>query len=487
MPNSLLALRHKDGVAHQLYRYAAATPTLVGSTFGAAKNAISRVEGFKDRVIQFGGEIYVVGDDGIWKKDDPTVDAGTFTKQIDFVALSILNTKISGVYIFERSDDVYLACVAEASTPVNRWYAFTMPLSTGVWSNSAAGEIDGPTGTDYRLANVNDSVSFGGRIILTGHDTSTGGYWNSVAIDPFAKTIVIGRYTSGANIAFIVSMGWFNDKLLAVGHGSNYPYLTVREWAGTSFEHRLVTTINMGNNGAQTQLADVLWPDSGDFIYVFCPNNSGNGYWSCIEVNTTDWSYSDIGATVLPLALRPQAVTGHMAVRLVVDRITNPSTPDYLLYFCENPNLVGSVNNVYRWNGPASLMTLVDSGGAWHDAIAGGHYFGGERDFLPGSMSIVNTGTVPTLGGMIYKFRAYGGGASADKVFRLKRLDATGALVNSTLSAASGGSAVLDAPNKKVTGIQADGSIEYSVTFDFTTDGFAVGGKAKLAPEIALS
>lgn len=131
----------------------------------------------------------------------------------------------------------------------------------------------------------------------------------------------------------------------------------------------LVQTIThtTGNINTDALKWDVF--TDGTNMYLFHNNNNSDA-WQIYQID------SALAVTNITTSVRPTLMataSSSAKVRVVMDQLTNPGSPQYFIYVANNTTtaLTQPINWViYQWNGPASLMTQVDVGGNVMDRIS---------------------------------------------------------------------------------------------------------------------
>jgi hypothetical protein len=204
-------------------------------------------------------------------------------------------------------------------------------------------------------------------------------------------------------------------------------------------------------------------------LYAITNSNSGV---LCYELNfSPGLSPVDISSTVIPPGISG-TTTGRVWV--LTDFYADVTTPTVYIYFASN-GTPGTSWTCYQWNGNASVMTAVGgAGGDAADAIphanhSQGNYFwtGTNQD----KIEIVSKAVTAT--GILYSFKLYsatGVDVVGVKAWWSANNNIPYTTAAATLSNPSAGILIGDT----ITGLTADNTTTYTVTWEPLTDGFSV-------------
>jgi hypothetical protein len=195
----------------------------------------------------------------------------------------------------------------------------------------------------------------------------------------------------------------------------------------------------------------------------------------------------NLTATIVPSELRQSTIDGGTASSTtskrcfpIQDTEATPGTLATFLAFSED-SAAGTAFSVREYQGLATPITFVGTGGQVRDSLPQGSRNGGGYFYTPGQDGVRITSVTAVSGGESIEFIASGGG-TVDVQFRYAH-DQQAAITIATLigSATGGGTRV----GNQVQGVTADGVTLNTITWDFPTDGFANSeGLAVLVPEV---
>jgi hypothetical protein len=133
-------------------------------------------------------------------------------------------------------------------------------------------------------------------------------------------------------------------------------------------------------------------------MYLFHAITAGSGASGAPLISVYQFdsalAVTDITATVLPTYFDSGSTNGNMILRILVDQVTNPASPQYFLFSCTDAGNVYNIPTpwvVWKWNGNASLMTLEGSVGQVTDKINfGAHRSQGSPFFSQNSLGQIS-------------------------------------------------------------------------------------------------
>jgi len=449
------------------FRYVNGTPTQIGNTFGTSlPNHTSA--GPRNCIIQFQGDLYAFGGDGIYKKDDPSSMAGGWTSQIAFTNPTTAGLRFSGIYPIVVSGAMNLVCVFGDAASSSSWRWAKFDGSTWTQASSAT--------SSSNITYVVDSLVFNSVI----HVVSP----ISMTFDPGTNTFNTPSDPWGQSST---GMCIFDGRLFAVSHGGPTG-CQLSEYTGSwNAVVNFGVSINVSYSSKQMLITD------GTKMWAFTAEDPQNvsgppDHWHVYEFDSA-LAISEITFTVLPGSLTANNPNG-FSIRgqrffAVYDLDTAVGTTDIYLYYSVDGTATRSYT-VYKWNGNAAVITVVDVGGVVAHALPTGYSNNGERVWTAGELDIKITSVVATLGGETISFIAYGGGTNR-KMKLQYALGGSPPLLEATLMApVTGAPATLNTGLNQVEGIAADGTTVYSIAWDLPTDGIAAGTRVIRVPEIFI-
>lgn len=477
-----LFMDYQGGATEQtVFRYVDATPTQVGNSFDTIESALVYHSG-RNRVQQVLGELYALGKSGVWKKDDPTtLVIGTdedWTSQHSFTNADATGPRRSGLHVIYVDDVPYLTGVFGDAGGDTLWRGFRLNLNTGVWDETAA--LGGPDGDAFV-----EEIVYRGRLHFCVHKNSDNsmrtGTWDPKQRKFSTTTNDFGDWTP----AWVIDQ---TGRLLASYYSTGSIIMTVGEFSGNAWTK--ISSFGPANVGVSThnRRRTIFFRDGSSIIAIHFVIVAGTFGWKAFKFDSS-LVVADISATVLPSALRPVGSGGTWSGISGNDRMfvsTNndtPGSPSFTIYHEADP-FEGTTFTVYSWNGIASLMTSLGTGGdVYHSIPSDQSFSGGSRIWTAGELDALITDRDNVDGGDIIKFKASGGGTGKiAKIF----FSTTGGhtLTQATLvtSSVTGGSAIQS--GNDITNVSANGTTEYSATINYTSNSISDGDRVQYYIEI---
>jgi len=226
-------------------------------------------------------------------------------------------------------------------------------------------------------------------------------------------------------------------------------------------------------------------------MYAIVGANDGGSGWRGIQFNSSLVA-TEIGEDCIPPSLRWTGYAGSTysgGGNIVEERMIEVydlnsviGTTDIYLYYAAS-STGGTPYVAYRWNGPNTLMTVVDTGGDVAHSLPSSLAFG-ERIFTAGELDIKITARVGVIGGEEISFIVYGGGTGRRMKLHYTQ-NGTPDLLPATLRLpVTGGSATLNTGSNQVEGIAADGTTVYTIVWEVATDGLSASNRVNRVPEV---
>lgn len=479
MATPFLALNHRSGTP-QLKRYINANPTNTGVTFGAAdaNGGYATPNDFFNRspVVQYMGSntLFAVVGNQVYRSTDSAA-SWTSVRTLTNLVASIQSAK-SGLYVLYSNGLPELTVVYRSAT--NVFYVDTSQ--------------DGTTWTTYGPFALNASWGWSpfcgesvwdGKLALLGSDGPGLNLYLCALYDPNTHTItsVISPNLSGQ--ATNGTLCVYRDRLFALisrGTGTGQNYVSIYEVTGSGISFLMdLDTAAMTAPDPSSRWGMFV---SGSKLYALYWKSAAAG-WRCKEIDST-FTVTDVTSSVIPAGMTGGASTSRVGV--LVDNNSNPGAAPNIYIFHATDGGTSTAWSMYQWNGAASTMTGVGTpGGLASDAMpfalgSQGHTFWTTderhveilgRTFLPGKIRL--------------SFKMFSASGTETVVARVWYTTATNAYPTTaaTLSNASAGSITGNA----ISGLTADNTTTYQVSWDAQTDGLNAGDFAKIIIESSLT
>jgi len=487
MAQPLFALANRTGALPQVYRIAGASPQVLGDPLptGIVESGTDLERAFPtNRVIQFGGDVYAVAVNGVYKKDDPTIDTGTWTQDHAFtgVATAGENFHIRGVYQIVLNG-VSSLFVVWPTTTASTWNASILNGTTDVWS-----DVGAQVGLSHLTSDRwGKQIVYRGVLYMIATD-STG----IMTFDPGAQSF--GTISSGTT-SIIPRFGIcvFNDRLFILGRNGLTGTIALYEITGGGVVHLFDTSFDDGVGAGENDARYALCPSpDGSVMYAVCITSTGGTgtvFLKFIDTSGTISYSTDLTNAVLPAGLRPGGGSTDVTNRwwCFYDQETTPGASRLLLFRAVS-GVAGQIVTQYVFNDEISELTQEDAGGDTAWAFSNVTTGGGERIFTPGEMNIEIVSRLAVLGGEAVRFKCWGAtGADKNVNFRLNtqtEVPLTLATLSGTPTVVSGPAPVPTRNVNTLEGVTADGTTIYQTVWDIATDGLVSGQRAQLVPRI---
>jgi len=480
----LLMLQHRSGAGPRVVRYVGLTAVNLGNTFGALETGGVSISS-RNRVVQVGGAVYAVQDDGVYKLqgDDVTWSSTVPNGGLPFSTPSTAGDAVvrSGLEVMYPNDVPSLVGVYR--TAAGQLKGYSLDMSTGIWTEAATsvGLVNVPTGASGGLWN---QITFEGQLHLFGSDSGTNlpRVWR---FNPTSGTYFSDVITIADSIDRSIDAVVFNNRLHCV-YRPVANTLRLGEWlAGTWTDLGIV--IDAGPVNPATDIHRRCLFTDGTFMFAIVGSDSTWRTWQL------DGSFTvlDKSTLTLPADLRSAAVGGGTFVGTPDGRFLGFADVDsvpgsFSFYFLYAANgTAGTSWTRYEWQGNAATMTTTGTVGDVAHAVASAKAPGGERIFTPSELDILITAKAPVLGGERIYFKAYGAVGPTDKTveFYYNR-QGEPAVATATLSGTAAGGVATRVGNT-ITNVQADGTTTYEITWNITADSISAGDRVQLVPRVS--
>ena len=483
MPNYLVmdGLTGGNGGTCQVFLYTNGTPAQIGNSFGTSRaNAGGNlVPQRRNDAIQFGGELYAVALDGVYQKDDPATMTGDWSKVLNFTRPEFTPNASStwGIHAMEVNGVMSLVGVYKDDSLESRWNWFKFDGTT--WTEAPA-YTNGNSGP-----HILDAIVYHGAIHVIGTNGASPdpGFFDP-ATNTFGTPTESPAFPSNINNhAFCV----FDDRLFLLCKSSAFNTMAIWEFSGGAWS---VVKDNVGFVQNNSTIAKGALFTDGTYMWASWTGSSGgNGY--LLYQFDTALNMLDKSADTLPTNLLHTAWPGGVYAdnedldRLipVYDLNSVVGTTDIYLFRTTSGN---GLWTVYKWNGNAAIMTVVDTGGNALHSVPSGFPSFGERIFTAGELDIKIIAREGVPGGEKITFTVSGGGTNR-KMKLHHSLKGTPPLLSCTLSGpVTGGSATFNVGLNQVEGIDADGTTVYTVVWTPGVDGLSVADRVFRVPEALI-
>jgi hypothetical protein len=480
MAQPLLVLQYRSGVAPQVYRVTGATASALGDAFGAIEGVTpGTTVTCHNRAIQFQGDVYAAVDGAVYKKDDPTDEAGPWSVDhslTGFVASATSRHHLFGPYQFTEAGVSKIYVCWRTSTALNTWNASILDGDTDVWT-----DIGEQVAADSGANNGIGASAIYRNVLYVQMETSG----HMLTFDPNAQSFGVITNSVFSN-PVMAGMAVFNDRLLMVGRASGTGNVALAEVTGS-----IAVIEDTGIAAANTSATrHGLFPSpNGTFLYSASrvSASAGSRFLKFIDTAGVISYSSDLTAAVMPIARQPGADANNIIWWGYYDQETTPGTAILTIFYSPNAD-TGSLVTQYRFIDESTPLLQEDVGASAAWAFTATLLGGGERVFTPGELHIEIRNRVAVLGGEAVRFKAWGG-AGADKSvdFRFNsqsEVPLTAATLMGSATVISGPAPVPTRNGNQVDGVTADGVTVYQAIWDVSADGLVAGQRAQLAPRI---
>jgi hypothetical protein len=484
MATAFLALNTMDGTTPVAQRYLNASPAVAngGGTFGALDSTTGGTTthtNLRNRIVCFGGDektfLAVVGGT-IYRTDD---EFATWNPVQTLTSVATHHC-VSGIHIVDLGG-VPTAVVAYR-TGTNTARAFRS--SDGItWTDAGTSGtlIAAPNST---TGGIVDEIVYHNVLYLmisgVGSGSRTTIWFHDPGANSFGSFLINGSDINNSSGCFAV----WQDMLVATRHSS----LTSQQLVDitTGVPTSLVTLAGAGTvvaNGMQNGM--FVDPATGDLI-LFMYHTSPGGTVQCYQINKTTYAATLLTSTVLPTAVRALGNTFKARPYMDIEASLgdDPNNPPVYVYFAASGTL-GTTLTMYKWNGVAALMTLVDSGGNVGHAISiNPRPVGGQYSYTVGQLRLRIVGRTPVFGGVRYSFMCFS--SDDNTAVKVRGFHDSGAIETLSEAATLTNPSVGTIVGAYNTGLIADGTTVYQVTWAAQDDGISQGERRKFGLDIVI-
>ena len=440
-------------VGPQVYLYNNATPTPIGATFGTPDNNTDKGQEFytdQSAVIAYEGQetfLAVVGGTIYHSTNGANTWSGV-QALINLFAIS--QGAHSGLRISSQSGTTKLFISYSGSST---WYTAYSSDGGTTWAIVSASNV-----VNVNFTVIGDAVFWNGKLYTAGWSDNQVNAEVSI-FNPSTNSISVTTGLGGQS-RLSPRLCVFNGNLYGLFHSDSNGTIDIWQLVGNSW-----TNVANLNGGTAPQNGLMQWElfEQGGFM------------WAIFGIGTT-WHCSQIATnlTVTPTSVAIPAAfnsaTGR--VRVFPDYAANTgSEPQLYIYYAQDGN---STTNwtVWQWNAGA-LMTLVDTGGSVQDYLGGVKNSQGSTFWQSSADRVDILSRTSATGGIRYSFQLYSSSGTDIVSIRGWQGDNTAsyAYVAATLANPSAGTLV----GNTVTGLTADNTTVYQVTWSSGVDGFSSG------------
>jgi hypothetical protein len=450
--------------------------TLSTANIGILEHAANSNQNiYSDRVLSFKGSLYCSINNYILKFDGANNWSVVYT--FGNQNASTETNCHTGLYVFYVNNNPLMG-ILWGGTGLNNIYRATSSdgatwaqatLATGFGMNGSPGVARAVVWNNvlYFAASFNNSAG-------TAHNS-----WDP-ATDQFLQVNVssssggVGQIANANAKDFFV----FQNSLLQLttdsgnGHASLWNF-TAGNWVKV-LDFTDTGSLTGGGNTPANSAFTLFDPGDGNLYCLYNAFTNPSVGWVLKKVTYSGGVYTDAGqfqGTVLAgtginlYPGGPDVESGRWYV--AVDDVTVPGTPQAYLYFCSS-DTAGTAINVYQWNGTASAVTIIGSGGNIANALpmtsrAGG----GERIWGSGQPDIIITNIAAVPGGEQITYQGFGGGTKSVQFWFSTVGQAPKS--QSTLNTPTGGG-TLNVNGKQVDNVPMNGSNQ-TIIWAAATDG----------------
>jgi len=313
-----------------------------------------------------------------------------------------------------------------------------------------------------------DPVMWNGKFYMQSFNTASGSI-DSIVFDPSSKTMTSVTGIPASN--YQPTMCVFNGQLYSTQFTS--PNISIYQFGATwtVAKSNAIGSVSAGGGGQKR------WAmfEQGGFMWLIYYNVTGTA-WHCAKMDTSlTVTSSD---TSIPAGM--SSSTGFLRAMADSAQMTGTEPQIYIYYAADN----GSATqlSVFKWNG-TSIMTLVESGGLSRDQLSIQKWSGGDGFWQSGSNKIELLAQVGVASGVQISFKIYSPSGTANVSLRAWYANNTTNYPITAATLANPSSGSLAADHKSVTGLIADGTTTYTVTWSSSTDGINSGDNYQLLLE----
>lgn len=481
MATPFLALNTSSGAAAtaQVYRYTNCTAAPLGVTIAATSTDNTRQTAHtgQKHVVQFGGANTFLALLGA--KIYRSTDAGASWSSVhDFTATvaSTNNALKSGLHIIYVGG-VPVICAIYWSTTTTTWRS-VRSYDGVTWTGEGAFTVGGISTAWV----VSDELVFNGSIwlFLTQNGTGAKILIYSPTSSALSELQVTTPYFPALPDGYVGTFAVFDGRLMCLYRRNTYVVELVELVASVAVSRG--TTASAGTPAAAGQ-RDAMFVDGA---YLYTMYRSSTGAWVCYQFDAS-FNQVNVSSSVIPSPINTTSLnTSRMEVYVDHEASIGSASPTIYLYYAVN-NTIGTGMTMYQWNGPASVMTVADSGG---DV---GHYLGitrgqegGEYGWTSGENAVVITSVAPLVDKERISFKLYSPSGSASVNVRGWCGPSSDEYPSTAMIFSDPQLPATLSGNTVITNLTADNTTTYQVTWEAGSggNGFSAGDRVKSKLEV---
>jgi hypothetical protein len=494
MATAFLGINTTDSGTPQAVRIVNASAYQVGVPFGTndttsgglANGSSVGAFNYVNRVISFGGD---------QKTFIATVGTAIFRTTDEFATVSSVQTLTSLTASTVYKTGIHVCDVGGVPTAVIM-YVVTATTARAMKSTDGITWTDSGTSGALRSWNaastsqaILDQIVYHNVLYLYGSQGTGGTNCLVWYFDPATSTF--GSFDPGAN-ACGGTLGIWQDALVLL-RSTSAGVIELADLTAAS-NTTMLTGIATGGflapaNNVSMKFGMFVDPNTGNLITFFYATGPG-GTLQCYRI-TPGLVTTRLTNIVLPSAISSLGGTLAKAMPFMDLAQNIGGTPTVYVYFAPNGGLtasgiVGTTWTMYKWIDDATEMSFVDTGSTVRHALSiNPGPVGGQYSYTTGQRRVRCTARTAVLGGMRYTFLLYSdSGADSVKVQGVfgtateEQLSHAATLSNPSVGTITGGFN---------TGLTADGTTSYQVTWLAGTDGIGQGQRHKFALNVVAA
>lgn len=436
------------------------------------------------RAVEFNGELYLWQQETVYKYNSGTGNwdvqssPSNLLQSIDGFGMDTTAGYAyhAGWHIMDISGTPNLVC-AYASQNARTW---VLRFDGTTWTRNQLNHA-----TYYR--NYGDCIVYRNTFFIATNNAVL--QW-----DPENDTSAV--YTPALLSAGVFSPSWtfviLNNELYLLGwQGSSSANQVCAIWRFSAGAFTKVQNVAAGastiySTGLNSGWVCRAWEDGTNIFVLFKGGTltTSNSGWFLAKLTPSGSTFTstDLTSSVVPSALQEDNGIGtlYSSWYVVKDNDTDPTSPDVYFWYSQDDNS-GSIL-YYYWQGESTTLGSGSTVANYGLAMPSENRAAGPYNWSSGELHIEIVGRSQGTGGLTLSFKVYGGGTGKTAKFYYSMNEETPTSQCTLTGSATGGSATRS--GNTVTNISADGSTAYTITWDFFTDGAALGEYFTVMPYI---